>query len=216
MLQLRRPRVKPEPAEAPAAPTTAGAAAQRALPLGWAVAETFGRLRVYRPEFANLPNDPGEMPRFSYSNSDLSAAQQLDISYRRLAELAVALELAPPDVQQLAQLSQTRGPYEIGPDDRKRVYEQLESWSRAAWVQLNVRSASLGRAMTYGGSLADTFWYMAEPGTPEFLSGRRSVDALLRPERVRRMSERMEELRSAFAPELCDAIAWSLASWILD
>lgn len=217
MMQLRRPRVKPEAPATPAeTPSHTGANAQRALRLGWAVAETFGRLRVYRPEFANKRNDPGEMPRFSFSNSDLSTAQQLEVSYRRLGELAAALELTPPEVPQLAQLSEAGVLHEIGPDDRKRVYEQLESWSRAAWVQLNVRSASLGRAMTYGGSLADTFWYLAEPGTAEFLSGRRSVDALLRPQRVRRMRERMEELRTAFAPELCDAIDWSLRAWTIE
>lgn len=217
MMQLRPRRVKPDAPAAPAAaPSYAAANAQRALRLGWSLAETFGRLRAYRPEFANKRNDPAEMPRFSFSNTDLSTAQQLEVSYRRLVELSAALGLEPPQVALLERLSEAGVPHEIGPDDRKRVHEQLESWSRAAWVQLNVRSAALGRAMTYGGSLSDTFWYMAEPGTPEFVSGRRSADALLRPQRVRRMRERMEELRTAFAPELCDAIDWSLHSWILN
>src|SRR5688572_20992346 len=89
----RRPPVEAAPA-APAAGETGDL--QRALRLGWAVAETFGRLRTYQPEFANKRNDPSEMPRFSYSNSDLSSAQQLEVSYRRLTELAAALGLEPP------------------------------------------------------------------------------------------------------------------------
>ncbi len=78
---------------------------QRALRLGWAVAETFGRLRVYQPDHANKRNDPHELPRFSYSNSDLSGAQQLEVSYRRLLELAAALNLQPPDTPLLPMCS---------------------------------------------------------------------------------------------------------------
>ncbi len=189
---------------------------QRALRLGWAVAETFGRLRVYQPEYANKRHDPGELPRFSYSNGDLSGAQQLEVSYRRLVELTSALGLQPPNVPDLASLLEHGQPMAIDDELRRRVHRSLEAWSRSAWVQLNVRSAELGRAMTYGGSLADTYWYMAQPGTDAFLSGRQSVEALLRPHRLRRMQERMEELGAAFPAELCDAIGHSLGAWMFD
>ena len=131
---------------------------QRALRLGWAVAETFGRVRVYQPEFANKRNDPHVMPRFSYSNTDLSGAQQLEVSFRRLHELARVLHLDPPAVPALTQMLQAESPFALDADVRKAVYDALEGWSRHAWTQLNVRSAALGRAMTYGGSLADTYW----------------------------------------------------------
>lgn len=213
---IRRRRTKlSEPQDKPASPhqTTD---VQRALRLGWAIAETFGRLRVFQAEFANRRNDTSEMPRFSFSNSDLSGAQQLEVSYRRLVELAVALGLHAPDVPELAELLSSDQPPVLGVAEKKRIHERLEAWSRACWIQLNVRSAELGRAMTYGGSMADTYWYMAEPSSPAFLTGRQSIDALLRPHRLSRMQERLGELNEAFTPELCDAIGHSLGAWVLD
>lgn len=189
---------------------------QRALRLGWAVAETFGRLRVYQPEFGNKRNDPSQMPRFSYSNGDLSGAQQLEVSYRRLVELARALALELPDVSPLTHFLATDAAVTLDDEQRKAIHSGLEAWSRHAWIQLNVRSANLGRAMTYGGSLADTYWYMAQPGEEAFLRGRQSVEALLRPHRVKRMQERMDEIVGTFSPELCDAIGHSLGTWVCD
>ncbi len=190
--------------------------AQRALRLGWAVAETFGRLRVYQAEHANKRNDPNELPRFSYSNSDLSSAQQLEVSYRRLVELCAALNLQPPDAPEMDAMLLGEQPLATDDAVRKEIHSTLEYWSRASWIQLNVRSAALGRAMTYGGSLADTYWYMAQPETPAFHSGRQSVEALLRAHRLRRMQERMSELGEAFPAELCDAIGHSLGMWMFD
>lgn len=188
---------------------------QRALRLGWAVAETFGRLRVYQPEFANKRNDPNELPRFSYSNSDLSGSQRLEVSYRQLTELATALRLPQPEIPELPHFTADTVPV-LSQEQKKQIHSALEAWSRNTWVQLNVRSAALGRAMTYGGSLADTYWYMAQPGDPAFLSGRQSVEALLRPHRIQRMQERMTELNDAFSDELCNAIGHSLDRWKWD
>jgi len=196
--------------------STQSADVQRALRLGWAVAETFGRVRVYQGEFANKRNDPHAMPRFSYSNTDLSGAQQLEVSFRRLHELARVLHLEPPDVPALAQMLQSEVPLALNADVRKAVYDALEGWSRRAWTQLNVRSAALGRAMTYGGSLADTYWYMAQPGTEAFLTGRQSLETLLRPHRVRRMQGRMDEIKGVAGVNVCDAIGHSLGTWAMD
>jgi hypothetical protein len=213
---IRRRRLKPRTAPPPATePTNPSEDLQRALRLGWAVAETFGRLRVYQPEFANKRNDPHELPRFSYSNSDLSGAQRLEVNYRQLVELAGTLQIEPPDLSVLIALTTNVMP-ELSEEQKKQIHTAIETWSRSAWVQLNVRSAALGRAMTYGGSLADTYWYMAQPNDPAFLSGRQSVEALLRPQRIRRMQERMAELNEAFSDELCDAIGHSLDCWKWD
>jgi hypothetical protein len=213
---IRRRRLKRRPAPPPVVePSNPGEDLQRALRLGWAVAETFGRLRVYQPEFANKRNDPHELPRFSYSNSDLSGAQRLEVSYRQLVELATALQLQPPDLSALTQLTADAVPA-LSQEQKKQIHGVLEAWSRSAWVQLNVRSAALGRAMTYGGSLSDTYWYMAQPGEPAFLSGRQSVEALLRAHRLERMQERMAELNEAFSDDLCDAIGHSLDRWKWD
>ncbi|PLS79864.1 MAG: hypothetical protein CYG59_11115 [Chloroflexi bacterium] len=207
-----------KPVEAPPELPTVSEASdvQRALRLGWTVAETFGRLRVYQPEFANKRNDPNELPRFSYSNSDLSSAQQLEVSYRRLVELAAALDVQPPAEPDVAAILDGGAPASGDAETRKRIHGVLEAWSRATWIQLNVRSAALGRAMTYGGSLADTYWYMALPGSPAFLSGRQSIEALLRPQRLKRMQERMSALGESFPGELCDAIGHSLGMWMFD
>lgn len=215
MINRRRRARRSEPAETDSPPANQQSDTQRALRLGWSIAETFGRLRVYQPEFANKRNDPSEMPRFSYSNSDLSTGQQLEVSYRRLVELAVALDLQPPDVPELLRLLNIQGEA-LDSTARKQVYEALENWSRSTWIQLNVRSAALGRAMTYGGSLADTYWYMATPGSEAFVSGRQSVDALLRPQRLQRMQERMQEVAEAFSGETCDAVGHSLEAWMMD
>jgi hypothetical protein len=214
MINRRRRAKRADQAESDP-PASQAPDVQRALRLGWAVAETFGRLRIYQPEFANKRNDPSEMPRFSFSNSDLSGGQQLEVSYRRLVELAGALNLQPPDIPDLARLLSVQSEA-LDSGARKRIHEALENWSRNAWIQLNVRSAALGRAMTYGGSLADTYWYMAAPESEAFLSGRQSVDALLRPHRMRRMQERMSEVGDAFSAETCDAIGHSLGVWMLD
>lgn len=214
MIVRRRPKRRP-PATSSQPAAGRNVDIQRALRLGWAIAETFGRLRAYQPEFANKRNDPHEMPRFSYSNSDLSGAQQLEVSYRRLVELAGALGLPSPAIPELAMLDLDQLAA-LDLDALKRVHGALETWSRQAWVQLNVRSAALGRAMTYGGSLADTYWYAAKPGTEAFVRGRQSVEALLRPHRLRRMQERMDEIAGAFSSEMCDAIGHSLSTWTYD
>ncbi len=213
---INRRRVKEPRTGSPLPRVGQSADVQRALRLGWAVAETFGRVRVYQPEFANKRNDPHVMPRFSYSNTDLSGAQQLEVSFRRLHELARVLHLDPPAVPALTQMLQSESPFALDADVRKAVYDALEGWSRHAWTQLNVRSAALGRAMTYGGSLADTYWYMAQPDTAAFLSGRQSPETLLRPHRVRRMQNRMDEIKSAFSANVCDAIGHSLGTWAMD
>ncbi len=213
---INRRRIKEPRTGSPGPRATHSADVQRALRLGWTVAETFGRVRVYHPEFANKRNDPHLMPRFSYSNTDLSGAQQLEVSYRRLVELAGVLGLNPPDVPALAPLLHAEPPFMLDADERKAVYDALEGWSRRAWIQLNVRSAALGRAMTYGGSLADTYWYMAQPDTEAFLSGRQSPETLLRPHRLRRMQERMDEIKGAFSANVCDAIGHSLGTWAMD
>lgn len=211
----RRRLKRAAPAEAEPSHDNQSVDIQHALRLGWSIAETFGRLRVYQPEFANKRNDPNEMPRFSFSNSDLSGGQQLEVSYRRLIELAEALKLQQPDVPELARLLSIQSEA-LDLQSRKLIHEALENWSRNAWIQLNVRSAALGRAMTYGGSLADTYWYMAAPESEAFLSGRQSIDALLRVHRLRRMQERMQEVGEAFSGETCDAISASLQHWLLD
>jgi len=189
---------------------------QRALRLGWAIAETFGRLRAYQPDFANKRNDPNQMPRFSYSNSDLSGIQRLEVSCRQLMELASALDVPLPHLPDLTNTLLDGSPLRLDDSSLRRVYDGLETWSRSTWIQLNVRSAALGRAMTYGGSLADTYWYMAQPGTAAFLEGRQSVEALLRSHRLRRMQERMNEISEAFSPAACDAIGHSLSAWMYD
>lgn len=212
--RLKRRSTPPQPVEQ-ANPASPAEDLQRALRLGWAVAETFGRLRVYQPEFANKRNDPNELPRFSYSNSDLSGSQRLEVSYRQLTELATALRLPQPEIQELAHFTADTVPV-LSQEQKKHTHSALEAWSRNAWVQLNVRSAALGRAMTYGGSLADTYWYMAQPGDTAFLSGRQSSEALLRAHRIQRMQERMTELNDAFSDELCNAIGHSLDRWKWD
>ena len=215
MINRRRRPKRSESAETDPVSAQHSRDVQRALRLGWAVAETFGRLRTYQPEFANRRNDPNEMPRFSFSNSDLSSGQQLEVSYRRLVELSRALDLQPPDVPELTRLL-TAPPETLDSPAIKRIYEALEYWSRSAWIQLNVRSAALGRAMTYGGSLADTYWYLAPPESPAFQTGRQSIDALLRVHRMRRMQERMQEVADAFTTETSEALGHSLATWMLD
>lgn len=212
--RLKRRSTPPQPVEQ-ANPASPAEDLQRALRLGWAVAETFGRLRVYQPEFANKRNDPNELPRFSYSNSDLSGSQRLEVSYRQLTELATALRLPQPEIQELAHFTADTVPV-LSQEQKKHTHSALEAWSRNAWVQLNVRSAALGRAMTYGGSLADTYWYMAQPSDAAFLSGRQSIEALLRAHRIQRMQERMTELNEAFSDELCNAIGHSLERWKWD
>jgi hypothetical protein len=217
---IRRRRIQRRNSVAqPVVPANPAEDLQRALRLGWAVAETFGRLRVYQPEHAHKRNDPHELPRFSYSNSDLSGAQRLEVSYRQLVELASALQLQRPDLSALAHFTQ-RTPADAVPvlsnEQKKQIHSALEAWSRNVWIQLNVRSAALGRAMTYGGSLADTYWYMAQPGEAAFQSGRQSVEALLRSHRLQRMQERMGELDEIFSEDLCDAIGHSLEAWKWD
>ncbi|HEX6289178.1 MAG TPA: hypothetical protein VFZ66_08295 [Herpetosiphonaceae bacterium] len=217
MIRRRRLKHRSTSAQpvAPVAPSNPSEEIQRALRLGWAVAETFGRLRVYQPEYASKRNDPHELPRFSYSNGDLSGAQRLEVSYRQLVELSAALKLQPPEIADLAHFTADTVPA-LSTEQKKQIHGALEAWSRTAWIQLNVRSAALGRAMTYGGSMADTYWYMAQPAESAFLSGRQSAEALLRPHRLQRIQERMAELNEAFSDELCSAIGHSIEAWKWD
>ena len=194
-----------------------------AFRLGWTISEVFGYVRKGTLEYVRDPRAHNSYfahtaPRLSYSSRDLSPAQALWIAALHLVKLSGALGLRDQRFRELDTFLHNLRDYldNPAPDLRptvRQVYDFLESWSDWAWSELNSRHEILGRAFTYGGSVADTYWYMRRPDRRDFALRQESWHTLLRKERLREEAERIEEIREYFPDFVAPALKHSLAKW---
>ena len=194
-------------AHSDAVPTTSSL--RHAFSLGWTVSELFGRLRRYQPVTRRRPSRPRTLRRFPFANQEPTAGQRLGVAVERLIELCNVLDLMPPVLPGLTGES-------IADVELQQLHRALDAWSDDARIRLSGRSEVLGRAMTYGGSFADTYWAMADPSDPAFHRGRASAKELLRQHRLAQVQERMELLAQSHGPEVRDAVVASLRAWAWD
>lgn len=196
-------------------PTVASPDMQAALCLGWAVAELFGRLRRYTPPAFQRVSRTRAPGRLAYSNQELTESQQLVVTARRVAELCTSLQVAPPSLPGFGKLDQQPVPA-LDAAHLDAIYTILETWSQSTAVQLSGRAPAVGRAMTIGGSLADTYWALADPTDPAFYSGRRAARDLLRSYRVQELQTRMDLVAEVRGQPVHDVVVRSLGAWTWD
>lgn len=133
-----------------------------AVRLGWLTVEVFGRLRHYMGSMRTSETHVGNASkRFDFSSGALSEYSTLLLAMAQLNRTATRLDLGLPDIPLPAR-------NEIGQVDLNSLQGALDDWSTDVWVALSTEDDIIGRAFTYGGSLADTYWHAAVLGPRGF------------------------------------------------
>lgn len=188
----------------PASPILSSSANQvlLAVRLGWLTVETFGRLRRYARSGYPLTGAPGDANRrFGFSDRSLTEQEELffavDQLHRTAARLKADLPPCPlPAQDKLAQLL-------AGQPDLNACQGALDEWSRQVWTTLSTEDEKVGRGFTYGGSLADTYWYADVLGPDQF-------DELLRPQRLEYLAARFDSIAEYLPPDVAPVLHYTL------
>lgn len=173
-----------------------------AVRLGWLTVETFGRLRRYARSGYPLTGTPGDANRrFGFSDRSLTEQEELffavDQLHRTAARLKADLPPCPlPAQDKLAQLLASH-------PELNACQGALDDWSRQVWTTLSTEDEKVGRGFTYGGSLADTYWYADVLGWDHF-------DELLRPQRLEYLAARFDSIAEYLPPDAAPVLHYTL------
>lgn len=173
-----------------------------AVRLGWLTVESFARLRRYAHSGFPLTAAPGNASRrFGFSDRSLTEQEELffavDQLHRTAARLNGSLPPCPlPAQEQLAQLL-------AGHPELDSCQGALDEWSRQVWTTLSTEDEKVGRGFTYGGSLADTYWYTDVLG-PDGLA------ELLRPQRLEYLAARFDSIADYLPPDIAPVLHHTL------
>jgi hypothetical protein len=179
-----------------------------AVRLGWLTVEVFGRLRQYaraRRRPRTQPSDAGQ--RFDFSERSLNEREALLLAIGQLRRTAASLGPGLPSVP-------LPNPNELdrlldGQFDLDAVYQALNRWSTEVWIALSTEDDIVGRAFTYGGSLADTYWHAEVLGLEKF--GR-----LLRAQRLKYIAQRFDSLAEYLPPYVAHVLHHTLYDWRIE
>lgn len=176
-----------------------------AVRLGWLTVEAFGRLRRFARSNRTPRSYKGDArKRFKFSNRELTDEESLHLATDELRYLASSFEpeLPPvpiPDHEGLHQAAATAQ----GLDE---LHGKLDKWGKHVWVKFAIGDELLGRAYTYGGSLADTYWH-SDASTPDNLS------TLLREQRLEYIAARFESIGDHLPPHVAQILHHTLYKW---
>jgi hypothetical protein len=90
--------------------------------------------------------------------------------------------------------------------DLDALYKDLNQWGTEVWVALSTEDDVLGRAFTYGGSLADTYWHAEALGADRF-------SRLLSGERLEYIAQRFESIAESLPPYTAQILRHTLYQW---
>lgn len=173
-----------------------------AVRLGWLTVETFGRLRHYARSGYPLTDTPGDAHRrFGFSDRSLTEQEELffavDQLHHTTARLKADLPPCPlPAQDKLAQLL-------AGHPELDACQGALDEWSRQVWTTLSTEDEKVGRGFTYGGSLADTYWYTDVLGPDGF-------GELLRSQRLEYLAARFDSIANYLPPDTAPVLHYTL------
>lgn len=127
-----------------------------ALRLGWLIVESYSRLHRLVRTGRRVTDEPrGDDRRFDFSDRSLNAQESLLQAVDHLHWLTSSLELpAPPFPQHEALIDLLNSK-----PDLTEFQHALNHWSTEVWTTLMTHHEIVSRALTYGGSLADTYWH---------------------------------------------------------
>jgi hypothetical protein len=171
-----------------------------AVRLGWLTVEVFGRLRHYAQSRPEPEEEPGNASRrFDFSSRTLSEYDALLLAMNQLNRTTTRLDPSLPTVPIPAQ-------EDLDHVDLDTLQGLLDDWSTAVWIALSAEDDITGRAFTYGGSLADTYWYAG-------VLGPRGFGELLRPDRLEYLAHRFDGISHLLPTYTTSVLNYTLYKW---
>jgi hypothetical protein len=176
-----------------------------AVRLGWLTVEVFGRLRAYlQSSRRRKPGPPDASRRFDFSDRSLTLRQAI---FMAVGQLRYAAEGWGPEVPPLPLPPDDELEQELdGGLDLDALGEVLNKWSTQVWIALSAEDDVTGRAFTYGGSLADTYWYAAALGPEQF-------SRLLRRQRLEYIAQRFDSIADRLPSYTAGVLHHTLYKW---
>jgi hypothetical protein len=176
-----------------------------AVRLGWLTVEVFGRLRQYvESSRRREPKRPDASRRFDFSDRSLTVRQAISMALGQLRYAARGLGPGLPPLP-LPSDHELERELETGLDP-DALRETLNKWSIQVWIALSTEDDVIGRAFTYGGSLADTYWHAEALGPDEFSS-------LLRRQRLEYIAQRFDGIADRLPPYTAGVLQHTLYQW---
>jgi hypothetical protein len=179
-----------------------------AVRLGWLTVEVFGRLRAYSQSSRRREPDGADTSRrFDFSDRSLTVRQAISMAVGQLRYAAKGLGPGLPPLP-LPSDDELERELDIGLD-LDALRQALNKWSTQVWIALSTEDDVVGRAFTYGGSLADTYWYADALGPDEF-------SRLLRRQRLEYMAQRFDGIADYLPPYTAGVLQHTLYKWRVD
>lgn len=176
-----------------------------AIRLGWLTVEVFGRLRDVAAS-SRRPDRPGgnALRRFDFSDRRLNEWDRLFLAADQLHRTAARLDLTLPEPPLPAGENLERL-LDSGPD-LDVLQGRVDRWSTQVWITLSAEDELFGRAFTYGGSLADTYWHAPVLGLERFAE-------LLRAQRLEYVAVRFDSITGYLPPYTASVLHDTLYRW---
>ena len=172
--------------------------------LGWLTVEAFGRLRRRaRARGGGRQAQSKATNRFTFSDRSLSSLDEITLAVDQLQQTAAALV---PDHQPTLPLTAQEVERQLANSDLDTLHADLDDWSKRVWMALTVEDELAGRAFSFGGSLADTYWYTDGRGPAE-------LERTLRSQRLEHVAARSDRLRDHLPPHVADVLQYTLLKW---
>lgn len=177
-----------------------------AVRLGWLVVETFGRLKRYHDSSRGRTARPNASRRFAFSDRSLNRQDELLLAMDQLRH--VAAQLVPELQLDLPASAEKLDSWlsEKGLDD---LHHDFEEWSKRVWVKLATGDELTGRAFTFGGSLADTYWHAEGQGVD-------ALKELLRSQRLEYIANRFETIAEYLPACTAGVLRYTLYKWRIE
>jgi hypothetical protein len=114
-----------------------------------------------------------------------------------------------PDLEPTFPLSAQELQRQVADIDLDAVHVSFDQWSKDVWMALMVEDELAGRAFTFGGSLADTYWYVDGRG-PD------GLDRVLRSQRLEYIAARFTRIGDHLPPYVADVLQYTLYKWRIE
>jgi hypothetical protein len=173
-----------------------------AVRLGWLTVEVFGRLRHYVQSRHGPEKQTGNaLRRFDFSSRNLSEYDALLLAQDQLNRTATRLDPSLPTIP-----IPTLDDVDHADADLNTLQGVLDDWSTEIWIALSAKDDITGRAFTYGGSLADTYWHAG-------VLGPRGFGELLRPNRLEYLAHRFDGIALHLPTYTARVLIYTLYKW---
>jgi hypothetical protein len=200
-----------------------------ALRLGWILSEVYGRMTQPNIRWCNMFPSPSQYPvsRLFLSTRQPNNGEALYIDLCLLSYTAEKLyspnnspgdrfyrDCSLPDsisvfIEQANAVMLEHGHVPVTPS--KRIFDDLNQWSRQIWVVMSAEDPKLADAATLGAGLADTYWqWRLQKNNPK--TGQR-WQRLLSRERMLVMIKRVRQIETTLPNHVGPILRHSIWEW---